>query len=401
MPDPAVAGDAPRGAGLHVSTGGDAAIATREGVVPADWSACETISLWIHRSHEEAQRRAASTIELQLVEAPGVRAWRKVVVDHAGWRRFELPLRFFGWDATRTPRLDRVVALVVRFRDAAELVLDGIRVHDRAGGPGAHLALDDVRRLAFGEPREADGVRALVRPDLEIVTDAAALDLAALAARLERAAALLEPLAPAGGDPRRTPRLIVFAGDEAYRAFAPRVAEAFGRVAASPRSDGFTLLALAHAAGSEAHGSDRPVFVHEFVHSWLECRALLPNQGEWIQEGLANHVQMELHPQPGLATLMRDALADPAAAVPLVELTGGGPIGGARYWQAMALVQALLELPRYADRFGKLVAALRDAGSTALSPHLGPVLATDLEQLERDWRDHAAARYAEPPPDGG
>lgn len=397
--------DVPAGQALFVSSGrGRGGLATRAGVVPTEIGDHESLTLWIHRAPEEAQRRTSTTLELQFVEAPGVRLWRKLVVDHSGWQRFELPLRHFGWDATRVPHLGRIASFAVVLRDPGELAIDEIRLHDVDGGPGAFLATDEVRALAFGPPTEAsgdgapvegDGVRVLARNGFELLTDVAALDADELFARLEAAAAELAPLVPPDEETRRVPRLVVFARDAAYREFAPRLGDCFARVAGPPRSDGYTLLGIAHAAWSESFATARPVFVHEFVHALLECRALLPNQSEWLQEGLATHVQVLLHPQADLGAIVTRALADPAAQRSLADLTDGRPIEVRHYWQAMTLVQTLARSERYRARFPELVAALRAAGSTELAPHLGTVLGTTFEELEREWRAHCAAHWSE------
>lgn len=400
----ALAPDAPSGQALIVTSGkGRGGLATRPGVAPAEIGDCESLSLWIHRSPEEAQRRASTTLELQFVEVPGVRLWRKLVVDHSGWRRFDLPLRHFGWDATRVPHLGRIANLVIVLRDGGELAIDEIRLHDVDAGPGAFLTTAEVRELAFGPPPQQrdeatalpdDGVRVLARGGFELLTDVAALDADALFARLESAAAALAPLVPPDEETRRVPRLVVFARDGAYREFAPRLGDCYARVASPPRSDGYTLLGIAHAAWSEEFATARPVFVHEFVHALLECRALLPNQSEWLQEGLANHVQVLLHPQADLAAIVTRALTDPAAQLGLPELTSGRPIEVRHYWQALTLVQTLALSERYRAHFPELVAALRAAGSTELAPHLDAVLGTTFEELEREWRAYCAAHWA-------
>ncbi|QDU85832.1 hypothetical protein Pla163_29730 [Planctomycetes bacterium Pla163] len=404
------ADDRPEGFGVHLtSKSGGGLLFTKPGVVTEDWSGFEEVSLWIWRSAERAERGPTS-IELQVLERPvegrgRARFWRRIDLDHSGWQHFRFDLAHLAWEQTRIPRWDRVQHVGIHLRDADDLWIDELRVHDDPDGAGPYLAADEVARIAFGErgsevgDAEQSPVRMLARDGIELFTDAADLDLERLFARLVDAAALLDPLLPEGGDERRAPRLVVFADDAGYRAFAPRLAEVFGRGADAPSSGGYTLLAIAHGAWDDGYGSDRPTFVHEFVHSYLSCRALLPNRTEWLQEGLATHVQMHMHPQAGLDELVTNAAAKIADTTLLEEVTSGERIGAHRYWLAMTLVETLMEHERYADRFPALIEAAREAGSTALGPLLEDVYGSSYDELLVEWRAWCEGAYPVAPQD--
>lgn len=386
--------DRPYGSGVRLSSAdGGGMIYTREGALASDWSAYERISLWIWRSAERAEA-GATTIELQMIEPGGGRFWRKLALDHAGWERVELPLSTFGWQQTRIPRWDRIRHLGVFLRDGDELVIDEVRVHDDADGPGPFLTAHEVRTLAFEERARSEAVRTLDAQGIELVTDAPELDLERVHARLVEAAAYVDALLPEGGDTLRVPRLVVFEHDADYRAFAPRLAEAYARAADRPSSGGYTLLAIAHGAWSDDWKSDRPTYVHEFVHSFLSCRALLPNKTEWLQEGLANHVQQVFHRQAGLEALVTDGAASVEDTAPLERVTSGEPITGRDYWLAMTLTETLMRRERYADGFAQVIATARTNGTTALGPILDEVYGSDYAELLTEWRAHCAEAYA-------
>jgi len=391
--------DRPFGSGVRLSSqDGGGLLYTREGALASDWSAYESISLWIWRSAERAEA-GATTIELQMIEPGGGRFWRKLELDHAGWRRVELPLARFGWQQTRIPRWDRIRHFGVFLRDADELVIDAVRVHDDEGGPGPFLVASEVRALAFEGRAETEAVRTHAANGIELVTDAPDLDLERVHARLVEAATYVDALLPDGGDALRTPRLVVFAEDADYRAFAPRLAGAFARDATSPGSGGYTLLAIAHGAWDASYGSDRPTFVHEFVHSYLSCRALLPNKTEWLQEGIANHVQMRFHRQEGLDELVTDAAAQLDDPTLIEQVTSGEPISTRRYWLAMTVAETLMHRERYAADFPDLIAAARANGSTALGPLLAEVHESNYAELFIEWRAWCAEAYAVTPPE--
>lgn len=395
------AADRPAGAGMRLTShAGSGLVYTREGTLASDWSRFERISLWIRRSPERAAA-GATQLELQMIEPGGGRFSRALVLDHSGWRRFELPLSRFAWQQTRLPRWDRIRHLGLYLRGADDLWVDELRVHDDPDGPGPFLTADEVCEVAFGAAvdageghREERAVRVFAEHGIELISDAPKLDLAAVHGRLVAAARLIDPLLPPGGDPLRTPRLVVFADDADYRAFAPRLAEAFGRGADAPSSGGYTLLAIAHGAWSEEHGGERPTYVHEFVHSYLSCRALLPNRSEWLQEGLATHFQMHFHRQDDLDELVTNAASRLDDAGLIAAITSGEPIASNRYWLAMTLVQTLMERERYAAGFTDLIAAARRNGSTALAPLLAEVYDSNESELFEQWRAWVEVTYA-------
>ncbi|MFG0318480.1 MAG: hypothetical protein ACF8XB_14495 [Planctomycetota bacterium JB042] len=388
---PAAGPDAPPGGpggkGLAITAGRGGRLFTRPGSLPRDWSSFESLSLWVHRSEAEAAARPASTFEVRFVEeGGGTWFWRKVAVDHVGWARTEVPLRYARWRVRgRVPRWDRIASLALSFRDAATIHVDALAIVDVPDGPGAHLRLDELVDAAFGGEAGAS-VREVRRPDLEIATDCAAIDLDLLERRLDRARAALRRDWPFLDAPRVPPRLLVFARDEAYRAFFPRFAERLNAAGTPPRSDGFTFFGLATGAYRETYGTLRPTYTHEFAHAWFVRAAGLQNRGEWLQEGLASRVQLELHPQDGFDALVRRARANPRSRSPLRELMNGERIPGDRYWQAATVVGYLLETDELARRLPDLIDRFRVDGSTNVAPHLEETLGfADFDALEAAW----------------
>jgi hypothetical protein len=90
---------------------------------------------------------------------------------------------------------------------------------------------------------------------------------------------------------------------------------------------------------------------------------------------------------------LREGIADDRQYAPLAELCNGKPISMRRYWQAVTVVELLTTAPHYRQRLPKLLAALRESGSTDLGPHLATVLQSDWPQLAADWRSECQRRY--------
>ena len=313
----------PAGMGVLVRTQPGGQLYTNSGQVPSDWSGYESISFWVLQSPDDGQRSPAPTLEIRLFEADDqTRFWRWVELDHEGWTRITLPLRWFRWEEGRIPRWDRVYRLAFYFRDAATLWIDEITVESGTDPSPAHLDSEDITDMAFpGVAREdlvintSDAVR--------IVTDAQALDAAALAVELEqvqRAVLADMPFLDAATPP---PPLVICETEQVYRAFVGRLAAAFGVTASPPTHDGYTMIGLAASSWSGATGTQRPTYTHEYVHALLARSALLPNHGEGLQENLATRYQQRFHPQADLSDIVRDGLAEPDHQLPLERLCNG------------------------------------------------------------------------------
>jgi hypothetical protein len=384
----------PTGHGLSVAAAAPGGVFTKPGLVPADLTSFERLEFWAHRSSEEAQRRPRVELEAQVLGRGGARFWRRVELTGAGWQKVSLPLPWFRWSTGRVPSWGASERLGLWLRGAAELQVDGIALVDEDQARGAALRPDDAIELAFAGI-EADRLRRKSGPHVVLASDAPELDPAQLAGHLDQVAAAVDADLPElGSGPPAV--LLVFGDEQSYRSFTPRLAERLGGQAPPPASDGFTVLGIATSCWSPRHGTHRPVYTHEFVHSYLIPRLGFDNHGDWLHEGLAVRYQLRFHPQPGFERIVRNGLADPAARTPLAALADGRPIPAQRYWQAATLVDLLLEGPRYAPRRAALFEAMCKAASADLGPHLPAVLGTDWAGLEADWRRWCEQKFGPP-----
>jgi hypothetical protein len=386
-------GPAPSGFALSISAMAPSGAYTLLGVAPAKLEEAANCELWIYRSPEEAKTRPTATIEVQFLEADGkTRFWRKADLTHQGWKRVDLPLRWFHRGDGRVPSWDNVQRFGLWLRSAGEIQVDAISFRKEEGN-NAELSKDDLLKTAFAASDQRD-VRAKSADGLLLMTDAAELDLDQLAERLGKVRANLnEDLAfldRSGEAP-----LIVFASEQEYREFPMRLAAKLNAEAAPARSDGFTMLGIATSFYDPAQGHGRPVYSHEIAHAILTDWLRMGNKGEWLHEGLATRYQLRFHPQADVSRIVAEGLADPAKRLDLAALTSGEPIPTNRYWQAATLVDMLLADPKYSARLEKLFAAIASAGSTRLDPHVGPILETDWSTFTADWRAHCEKAFVD------
>lgn len=376
----------PAGQGMRIETAGKAAMASLEKRLQVDWPKVERLTFWVYRSPEEAKEHPKSVVEVQFWEELGKAGyWRAVALDHEGWKRIEVPLKWTRTTGGRTPRWKEVGRIGFYFRDATKLWLDQIDVQTTDSPQSAEPTLDDLASAAF--PGRQEAVRRLVEPHVALLTDHPALDLPLLAAHLKKAHDVAAGWAPLD-EPRqdaRPPTLIVFAEAEAYRKFVPRYADLLGAEALPPKADGFTFQGIATSSWLEKYGALRPVYTHEYIHALLEVRGRLPNRLEWLQEGMATAVQQRLHPQADFRRIVLAGAADASLRPPLGKLCDGSAIPGDRYWQAGTVVEMLATDPKYRERFSEFWRAAQSQATTDLNLLAPRVFQRTCDELSPDW----------------
>lgn len=380
----------PTGKACRVSTSGPGAVAFSSEDWPTDWRTNAALSLWVFRRPTDER---PETIELRCVENDGrAHFWRKIELRHSGWKLIKVPLSAMRWGDQRAPRWDKVKNLVLFVRQQSELWIDSLWLSAGANKEASELAGPRLARLAFPQS-DAARVAVVRRERVELISDCARIDAEKLADHLQSVAeTVLKQLAlPEQEGLRGT--LIVFDRDSDYRQFVPRLGAYWNAQAAEPQSGGFTVQAIATAAYSEQHGTLRPVFTHEFIHSLLARALRISNRGEWLHEGLANYYQLRSHPQENIAEIVRSGVENPVSHLPLEQLCNGKPIPMNRYWQAMTVVEMLLTDDAYRATLPRLLGAFGTDGSTDLGPRLD-ILGKDWASFAEDWQRFCLKHYA-------
>lgn len=399
----------PSGSGVRVLARRPASLVTHPRCVPRDWSTFDALAMWIYRPASgaggpsvDAEDQPPAAIEVVVHEVDANASFHRVVeLDRAGWTRVELPLRWFRWGEGRAPRWDRVDHLAVSFREPGEYWIDDVElVRPEEGEAALDPTADELASLVEAG---MDGAEATVlrTAEVDLVAAAPALDGPQLAEHLaDVRAAVVDELAFISDDVGPVP-LVILPDDDAFTAFIRRLAAAYTGTTDPPGHDGYAMQGIAASGWSEEFGTLRPTYTHEYTHALVAAGAGLPNLGEWFQEGLATRIQLRFHPQADVPDIARRGMASPSLHLPLPELCSGGPIPTDRYWQAMTVVDLLLEDERYVDHVPALVGAFLASGSTDLAPHLGTVLGVTWEQFEADWREFVARRYEASDPGEG
>ena len=388
-------GTLPEGEAVELTAGPGGLFFTKKGQLKVDWPKVRQVAFWLYRSADEARERPKAAMEVRFYEDDGRSwFWRRVDLEHTGWKRFEVPLAWCRWGEGHVPRWPEVNRLVFTFRDDSHVWIDNVALTAGDDKQGAALTLDQLREIAFPDKPAAD-VKLVKREHVAVLSDTADLDAEKLADHLSKVSAavyaelpFLKP--PPASDPAP---LLVFGTREAYQAFTPRFAERELAVILPPQSGGFTIQGIATSSWDATLGTLRPVYSHEFIHASVGRSALLDNKGEWFHEGLASAFQLRFHPQDNFGQIVRSMLDE---GQPSLEALCNGEKIEMRYYPAAAtLVEMLLAHEKYKPRLPALVAEFQKTGSTNLGPHLGPALATSWDDLTADWVAFCREKYTE------
>lgn len=263
-------------------------------------------------------------------------------------------------------------------------------------GCGPYLDLAEMRRIAF--PDAPTGTVRLARTaEYALMTDCVELDIPMVRAVLEMLTRDLRSHFPFLSPPARPAALLVFAKEQDYRRFPPLLAERLNSAAASPQSDGLTLLGVATSYWNPERGSLRPVYFHEFVHAWLSHAGGLACEGHWLHEAVANWHQLKYFPQSNFDALVRQEI-EQGRARPLRELCSDRPVKTTEYWQLVAFYRMLVGREPYAGRLPRLFQAARAHSSFDLNRYLEEAFGVDGPRLEADWRAFCAETFGAAPP---
>ena len=367
----------PRGKCLHVVAKRGSGIVTSLDAVPRDWRNIGSVNFWA-----KCEAPGVVVIEMRMVEADRkTLAWRKFEIKSGDWQKISLPLAWFRMGAGRVWRWDSIRYLELRFRQDCEIFIDAIQ-----SIPGsAYRSMQEIAKVAFPRTR-SENIHLVQNEDAILMTNCE-LDAPKVLAHLSKVKVAITKQLPFLKAPMNKPILIVFANRDEYRAFVPRFATMLGAEAREPGSEGVTIEGIATSFLDLARGDIRPVFTHEFVHSYLHQSMLLPNRSDWLQEGLAVHFQRKFHAEANFAENMQRVMNDRKLQMPLRTLTSGQGIPVTQYWQAMTVVELLMKNPKYSGNFETLVAEFTKAGTTNLAPHIEKILKTNFDELEKDWRE--------------
>ena len=385
----------PRGQGITISTEGKSGLYTQPGSIPRDWSNFQELRLWVHRPKKEVEKRARTNLEIRLYETDSLASyWQQIELEHIGWKKISLSLNQFRWGKGRVPSWKEVSRFSFWFPANSSLSIDSIAVSTTPHPNAAYLSMHDLRAIAFPDTEDTD-IQLTSTERVALISDTRELECQRLAQHLTTVAEAVSNDFPFLEPSTRLPRLLIFANQQSYRNFSPRLAATLHAKALPPASDGFTIRGIATSFWDKSQGTLRPVYTHEYIHALLTESFRLPPRGDWFHEGLATYYQLKYHPQENLSKMVLEGLANSEFRLPLADLCNGERIPQNRYWQAMTVVKMLLRDPQFSDRLPLLCQQFRRTGSTDLTKHLTTLLETNWLQFEHHWRAYCETQYGE------
>ncbi|HUT60201.1 MAG TPA: hypothetical protein VNA25_20335, partial [Phycisphaerae bacterium] len=317
------------------------------------------------------------------------------------WVKMEWPLSQWRWGNERAGEWSDVRALALRVETkAAGLYLDDIHLTEDT--------LTDAFREEFLKKTAFGGRKSLltIEDGLLVATDAVKqlnyADLKGMVAQMKQIRSWVkrtfgESARPISGAPPMA--LLVFAKRPDYLSFFKRLGTHWNVRIAPPRSGGYTVQDVAACVHERSGPEGQPVVLHETVHA-VVCRELrlLPGAPAhaWLQEGLANYLQLCVYPESLEADLYAKHFSQPIGETtffrPLKELLGKR-VNCCHYAQLASLVAYLLE--ERPDWLGQIAAGL--AAGKQLKAILRS-LDTDIDELQRMWLEWGKRTYCQPNP---
>lgn len=330
----------------------------------------------------------------------------------AGWKRLDWPLYQWRWGARQVGDWSRVRALALRIDSPVQRVwLDEVAIgHDPAAtqeapplpAPTAADALDEaswLANLAFpGRP-----VAQLLESDLLVLADSLgewnSEDLLTVRREHDRVQRWCEGVFELEAHDRGgSAKVVLFANRLDAKLFFRRLAEAWRCRIAPPRLAGYTVQDIAACVPDPDRGPEAPVILHELTHVVAARRLGLSTtaaEHAWLQEALANYLQVCVHPDSIDAAVLIDGFSLPAeqraAFGSLSRLLARRP--RASDYPQLASLAAYLAAERL-ELLRGLAAGLADQRP------LESVLAeygTDLDTLDRQWRTWGRQLFAYQP----
>lgn len=331
----------------------------------ADWSAFRAVSIF-------AKVEAKEPIEMRLLAFSGRAALvRRFTLQPGDWKEVVLPIKDFRDDTgERVCGLSRIEAFAIQWdKGAGAVTIDDPRLLPGKGRP----TVED--RLALGFPK---GARSHESEHFVVMSDAKGLDLGRLAARLEAGFAVLGERYGLKGTPEDKAPFYVFRDREARNGFLARLGERFAVTIGPTKADGFTVMGIATGLHDPKQGPDRPVFVHEAMHAAIHRLLGIASNGNWVQEGLASAVQMQVFPKSRGAETKKP---------PWEKLLSEERVPMSAYVDVASIFDFLAE--RHGSKLPAAWEALR-AGKEPLHKEgaalIAGALGTDAAALEAEWR---------------
>ncbi len=316
---------------------------------------------------------------------------RHEIATRGAWLDGRWPLAKWRWGSQQVGDWADVKTIALTLDSAAaELDLRPVRLVCGDGGRRSALPPDDwLPGVAF----EGRKTRIVAEAGLRVATDAvdefSDESLRTKLGQMKKIAAWAGRLGPAASRPV-TPEapltLLIFRQKTDWDAFYTRLGKEWNVTIPRPAAGGYTVQDICASTYDANAGLDRAVYFHESAHAVISRQwrllAGVPAHS-WLQEGVANYLQLCVYPQSMDRQHFVRAFAAGIDANsflrPLNELIGK-PIAGRQYAQLASLVAFLVE--EHPEWLKTLVAG------TAVNQPVAELLnacGTSLPALQEQW----------------
>jgi|GEM_PF-2419174 len=307
------------------------------------------------------------------------------------WTRMDFPLPLWRWGNLVGDWSEvRSFSLDVETGDG-ELCLDDLKLTLGKRGEKSALPPDDwLISIAFPEKS-----RVLLSNGFLLATDAVEQvseeDFKNLLEKLRPIrdwvrAIFKKASRPFGGD--YPVSLLIFRQQSDFETFYKRLGLIWRATINPPKAGGYTVNDISASTYNEKLGINRPVFFHEVVHAVVTREIRTPPgypRYSWLQEGIANYLQLCLHPE----SLKREDLIK-NFLVPIskegktffkpLEQLLTKPISMSNYAQLATLIGFLVE--KHPDYLDSIALNLADGKEIA---DILKELGTSFDKLEEEW----------------
>ena len=389
-------GETPSGGGALRVTVKKGKGSIRKPIDVKDWRTYEALSLWV-------KVEAHKPVELRIIAYKGkgpAGMLHRFTVQRGGWREIVLPLKDWREHVTgSTCDFSRIDNFMLRWdAGAGSVTIDDVRLIPGSRGTESCLpTAEDLLELGFPKAR----AKHYDSEHFRLLTNARPLQGAPaqkLLKRLEEGKAVLRDEFKVQGELGGRVPVYVFRARKEYVKFFERLGEHYKLGISPPTAGGYTALGVAVSTYDRKQGWERPVFVHEAVHG-VVYRQLGISSNNWLQEALANAVQVRLYPaalderdlRAGFRNLSKGR-TKPFA--PLAEVCARPKPTMDSYPQLYSFMAFLAarypsRLPAVWDAVRALKKPVHEKGLEAIAG----ALRKDVPTLEKEWLQWGLERY--------
>ena len=303
--------------------------------------------------------------------------WRKVSISSNVWQTVELPTRYFrhspnaylSWKDTRR--------FAFLFRNSGSIELDSIELVDaHAHTFPSELSLGEISLLAFNHKGTIHQQK-----NFAILSDEPRLNSSETFSELDRLLKMILKDFPGIKATNNPIPLLVFSKEKRFRTFWTDLALKFNSQGPVPTSDGYAMLGVAGSFYDSSQGSVRPVFLHEACHALIARIFGIASNGNWLQEGLANHYQLRLgnkNTKPFAKNLLKMR-----RIIPLSKLLDGNMVAIEHYSQTALVIEWMISTRK--DLLFRAIRAMAENGSLNIKDIAHSHFGKNISELEKEW----------------